>query len=131
MSGAVCGDMEVTRDVAAAVRRRTYPVAGGLRLTATATEILAAPVLPRCASTSGRPSDAVWAAAQKILDDQGGVCGLVVDRVNILGLVHRLIDRASTSGSHREGQAVALPVGIEPSMTVRGRQSRWPSRSAT
>ena len=124
ISGAVCGDMDVTLDVGGGVAPRTYPVAGALHLTATATEILASPVLPPLRiNLKVVPSDAAWAAAQKILDDKGGVCGMVVDRVDIMGLVHRLIDRGFNVRIPTEKvRAVALPVGIEPSMTVRGQR---------
>lgn len=122
ISGAVCGDMEVTLDVGGGVAPRTYPVAGALQLTATASEILAAPVLPPLRiNLKVVPSDAAWAAAQKILDDKGGLCGFVVDRVDIMGLVHRLIDRGFNVRIPTEKvRPVALPVGIEPTMTVRG-----------
>ena len=39
------------------------------------------------------PSADAWAAVQKILDDQGGVCGFVVDKVNRAGVLEGLIGK--------------------------------------
>lgn len=122
VSGAVCGDMTVTQVVNGAVRPRSYPVAARLRLTATATEIMAQPQFPTIRLNLGVvPSDASWAAAQKILDDKRGLCGFVLDRVDIMGMVKRLVDRGFNVRLPTERvKAVAMPVGIEPTMTVRG-----------
>ena len=106
ISGAVCGDMDVTQVVSGSVRPATYPVAGGLVFTATARQIIAAPRLPTTRiNLKVAPSGESWAAAQKILDDKGGVCGFVLDHVDIMGL----IKEAPRQGlqhppAHREGQ---------------------------
>jgi hypothetical protein len=46
VSGAVCGDMEITQDVSGGVKPADYPVSGGIVLTATTREILASPKFP-------------------------------------------------------------------------------------
>ena len=122
ISGAVCGDMTVRQVVSGSVRPRTYPIAGRLRLTSTATEILAEPRLPPMRlHLNVVPSAASWQAAQKILDDKTGLCGFVLDRVNVMGAVQRLVDRGFRVRLPVEKlKAVALPVGIEPTMRVRG-----------
>lgn len=122
ISGAVCGDMTVTQVVTGTVRPRTYPVSARLRLTSTATEIMAQPQFPTIRVNLGVvPAEASWQAAQKILDDRRGLCGFVLDRVDIMGLVKRLVDRGFNVRLPTERvKAVALPVAIEPTMTVRG-----------
>ena len=68
-----------------------------------------------------KPSGASWAAAQKILDDKSGVCGFVLDRVNVMAVVQRVIDRGFDIRLPTEKvKPVALPVGLNPSVTVRG-----------
>ncbi len=122
VSGAICGDMNLTQTVSGSVRPDTYPVAGGLAFAATAKEILAEPRLPPVRiKLNVLPSSESWAAAQKVLDDKGGVCGFVLDRVDVMGLVKTLIDRGFSVRLPTEKiKAVAVPVGIEPTMEVRG-----------
>ncbi|MEP7117784.1 MAG: hypothetical protein ABI880_09385 [Acidobacteriota bacterium] len=122
IGGAVCGDMDVTQKVTGTVLPRTYPVKAGLVLTSTATEILAEPRFPVIRIQLGVvPSAASWQAAQKILDDKTGVCGFVLDRVDVMGLVKRLVDRGFRVRLPTERvKAVALPVGVQPTMMVRG-----------
>ncbi|MEZ5420276.1 MAG: hypothetical protein R2708_23460 [Vicinamibacterales bacterium] len=58
---------------------------------------------------------------QKILDDKKGVCGFVLDRVDVPGVVKRLIDRGFDVRVPTERvKAVALPVGVEPTLVVQG-----------
>jgi hypothetical protein len=122
VSDAICGDMEVTREVEGSVRPDTYPVAGGLVLTATAKEILAAPRFPVLkVNLKVIPSEESWAAMQKILDEKEGVCGFVVDKVDVLGLVRKIIDKGFNVRLPTEKiRPMAVPVGIEPTMEVRG-----------
>jgi hypothetical protein len=124
VSDAVCGDMEITRDVSGGVKPASYPVSGALVLTATAKEILAEPKFPLIKiNLKVDPSDESWAAVQKILDDQEGICGYVVDKVNILKIVQGLIDKGFNVRLPTEKiKPMAIPVGIEPSMKVKGRQ---------
>ena len=122
ISGAVCGDLDVTRTVSGAVRPRTYPVSASLQLTSTDTEMLAEPAFPVIRVNLGvEPTAASWQSAQQILDDRTGVCGFVVDRINIMGIVKRLIDKGFNVRLPTEKvKAMALPVGIDPTMTVKG-----------
>ncbi len=124
VSDAVCGDMEITRDVSGGVKPASYPVSGALVLTATAEQILAEPKFPLIKiNLKIDPSDESWAAVQKILDDQEGICGYVVDKVNVLKIVQGLIDKGFNVRLPTEKiKPMAIPVGIEPSMQVKGRQ---------
>ena len=124
VSGAVCGDMEITQDVSGGVKPESYPVAGSLVLTATAREILASPRFPVIKiRLKIEPSQESWSAVEKILADKEGVCGYVVDKVNVLGIVQGLIEKGFNVRLPTEKiKPMAIPVGIEPSMQVRGKQ---------
>jgi hypothetical protein len=114
VSGAVCGDMHVQQKVSGSVKPASYPVSGGLFLSATARQILASPRFPVVkVKLKVEPSDESWAAVQKILDDKGGVCGFVVDKVNI---------HCVSRGPRRQGLRRA---------PATGRSSPWPSRWAS
>jgi hypothetical protein len=122
VSGAVCGDMEVTQEVSGGVRPDRYPVSGGLVLTATAQDILAEPRFPLIKiNLKVNPSPESWAAAQKILDDKEGTCGYVLDKVNVMGILQKLIDKGFNVRLPTEKiKPLAVPVGIDPTMRVRG-----------
>jgi hypothetical protein len=122
VAGATCGDLEVTQEVSGGVRPDTYPVAGALVLTATAEDILASPRFPKTkVNLKVAPSEESWAAVQKILDEKEGLCAYVVDKVNVLGLVQKIIDRGFNVRLPTEKiKPMAVPVGIEPTMEVRG-----------
>ncbi len=122
LGGAVCGDMHVTQSVTGTVVPRTYPVSGAVRLTATGAVIEARPELPRLrVRVNVAPSATSWAAMQQILDQKRGLCGVVLDRVDVMGAVKRLVDRGFNVRIPTERvRPVALPVAVEPTMTVRG-----------
>jgi len=122
VSGAVCGDMEVTQEVSGGVKPANYPVSGGIVLTATSREILASPKFPLIkVNLKVQPSAESWAAVQKILDEKTGMCGYVVEKVNVLKIVQGLIDRGFNVRLPTEKiKPMAIPVGIEPTMQVRG-----------
>lgn len=122
IGGAVCGDMHITQPVTGTVVPRTYPLSGALELSATDASILVRPRLPRLrVHIDVTPSAASWAAAQKVLDDKRWLCGLVLDRVDVMGVVERLITRGFDVRIPTERvTAMALPVGVEPTLLVRG-----------
>jgi hypothetical protein len=126
ISGAVCGDMEVNQDVAGNVKPDEYPVSGALQLTATARQILASPKFPVVkVNLKVDPSPESWAAVQAILDGKGGVCGYVVDKVDIRGVLEKLIGKGFNVRLPTEKiKPMAVPVGIAPTMKVRGETVR-------
>ncbi len=112
----------MSQEVSGGVRPDTYPVRGGLVLSATYQEILARPTFPRLrVNLKVVPSEQSWAAVDRILGDKGGVCGYVIDRVDVRGIVQRLVDRGFNVRLPTDKiKPVAVPVGIEPTMHVRG-----------
>jgi hypothetical protein len=123
VSGAVCGDLDVEQAVTGSVKPDSYPVAGALLLTAGSQQIMAAPKFPQIkVNLKIDPSPESWAAVQKIIDDKEGACGFVLDKVDVLKIVRGLIDRGFNVRLPTEKiKPLAVPVGIEPEMSVRGR----------
>jgi hypothetical protein len=123
VAGATCGDVEVTREVAGGVRPDTYALSGGLVLTATAKEILAQPRFPLIkVNLKVNPSQESWDSVQKILDEKEGVCGYVLDKVNVRAVLERLVNKGFNVRLPTEKiKPLAVPVGIEPTMDVRGK----------
>jgi hypothetical protein len=123
VSGAACGDLEVTQVVSGSVKPNRYPVKGTLRLEATAERILASPRFPPLkVKLEIEPSKESWAAVQAILDSKTGVCGFAVDKIDVLGLVRGIVNKGFDVRLPTEKiKPMAIPVGIEPSMNVHGR----------
>lgn len=122
VSGAVCGDMHVTQPVTGTVRPLTYPLAGALEFTATTSQIHVQPKLPPIRMhLEVVPSDESWTVVQQVLAAKRGLCGFVIDRVDILGVVKRLVDKGMNVRVPTERvKAIGLPVTVEPSFEVRG-----------
>jgi hypothetical protein len=122
VAGATCGDMEVTQEVSGGVRPDTYPVAGGLLLVATAKDILAQPRFPLIkVNLKVVPSEKSWAAVDGILGEKDGLCGYAVEKVNVRGIVQKLVDKGFNVRLPTEKiKPMAVPIGIEPTMMVKG-----------
>jgi hypothetical protein len=122
VSGAVCGDMEIHEKVTGSVKPDSYPVSGGLILTTTDRGIIATPRFPETkVRLKLEASPESWAVVQKILDDKHGVCGFVLDKVNIPGVLDGLIAKGFDVRLPTEKiKPMAIPVGIAPTMIVHG-----------
>ncbi len=123
ISGAVCGDMQVKEKVTGTVAPARYVVRGAVHLSGTGDNIVARPAFPpQRIRVQVSPSQASWAAVQQILDSKGGVCGFVLDRVDIAGAINNVLRRGFNVRlpTNRIG-SVSLPVGLSPSVTVDGR----------
>jgi hypothetical protein len=123
VAGAVCGDLDITREVEGGVKPDHYEVKGRLLLSSTAEQILFSPRFPTLTvNLKVVPSLRSWAAVEKVVADQEGVCGFVLDKVDILQVVKRIVDKGFNVRLPTERlRPVAVPVGLEPSMTIRGR----------
>jgi hypothetical protein len=122
VSGAVCGDMEVTQEVSGKVKPASYPMSGTLVLEATAQFIMARPQFPELkVRLKVDPSAESWAAVDKILAEKTGVCGYVVEKVDVRGILERIVEKGfNVKLPVHKIKPLAVPVGIEPTMTVRG-----------
>jgi hypothetical protein len=122
IAGALCGDMTLVQTVSGTVTPRTYPISGALLLETSESGFVVRPRLPRLrVHFDVVPSDQSWADLKKVLDDKRGLCGFVLDRVDVLGAVKRVVDRGFNARIPTERlPAVALPVRMEPTLLVRG-----------
>lgn len=122
IGGAVCGDMQMREVVTGTVVPATYRLSGSLLLSTTEDAIMVTPRLPSLrVKIRVRPSQASWALVQKVLDDKRGVCGFVLDRVNIRESLEELFTRGFDVRLPIERvKPLALPVGLARTMEVRG-----------
>lgn len=122
IGSAVCGDMRMREVVTGTVVPATYRLSGSLLLSTTTDAIVVTPRLPSLrVKIRVQPTPASWALVQKTLDDKGGVCGFVLDRVNIRESLEGLFARGFDVRLPIERvKPFALPVGIAQTMAVRG-----------
>ncbi len=123
VSSAVCGDLDITRDVAGAVKPARYPVSGKLVLSADEERIVATPRFPEITiRLEVVPSPESWAKVKAILDEKTGVCGFVLEKVDVLSIVRGLVARGFNVDLPTEKlKPMAVPVAIEPTILVRNR----------
>lgn len=122
IGNAVCGDMQMREVVTGTVVPATYRLSGTLLLSSTDDAIVVTPRLPSLrVKVRVQPSKASWALVQKVLDDKRGLCGFVLDRVNIRESLEGLFTRGFDVRLPIERvKPLALPVGIAKTMEVRG-----------
>lgn len=123
VSGAVCGDMDVTRDVGGSVKQLTLDAKGTLALASAGGQIL---VRPRFPETRIRlevvPSAQSWASVQALLDEKGGVCGYVLDKVDIPKVLENVLGKGfSVKLPVEKLKPMAVPIGIQEDLAVAGR----------
>jgi hypothetical protein len=123
VAGAVCGDLDIKREVTGSVKPDRYAVGGTLVLSSTAREIVLSPRFPTLTvNLKVVPSAESWAAVEKIVAEKEGVCGFVLGKVDVLPSVRRIVDKGFNVRLPTEKlRPMAVPVGIEPSMTIRGK----------
>lgn len=122
LGSAVCGDMQMQEVVTGTVVPATYQLSGTLLLSSTEDAIIVTPRLPSLrVKIRVQPTQASWDLVQKVLDDKRGVCGFVLDRVNIRESLEELFARGFDVRLPIEKvKPLALPVGIARTMDVRG-----------
>lgn len=132
VAGAVCGDMHVVEQVGGTVKPRSYRASAAVKVAATDSAIVLTPrISPLRLHIQVEPSRASWAKVRTLLESKGGLCGFVVDRVNILESLEQLMARGFNVRVPVERvKAVALPVGIEPTFVVRGESVQVGIRAA-
>jgi len=121
ISGMVCGDMELKETVTGTVTPATYRLTGALHLSTTDDAIVLTPRIPPMRiRVHVVPSKASWAKVQAVLDEKGGVCGFVLDRVDIPGSLEEFLAKGFEVRLPTEKlKPWTLPIGLASSLTIR------------
>ena len=122
LGGAVCGDMEVRETVTGTVVPATYNLTGSLQLAGADHTLIVRPRVPaQRIRVRVTPSKASWEKVRAILESKGGVCGFVLDRVNIEGALQELLSQGFNVRLPTDRlQPIALPVGLTQTIDVDG-----------
>lgn len=125
VAGAVCGDLDLRERVSGSVKPATYDLSGTLSFSAQGAEIVATPRFPETKlQLRVEPSKASWAAIDRILARQTGLCGWVLEQVDLKKLLAKEFSQ--------KGFGVKLPLdkirpfefpaGLSDSVEVRGKR---------
>lgn len=103
VAGVACGDMDVTQKVSGNVIPAKYLVSGKLHLAMQGNQIVSTPDFPETRMRIRvTPSKKSWAAIDSLLEAKRGVCGWVLDKVDVPTLLKGLVEE--------KGFNVKLPV---------------------
>ena len=88
VADAACGDMDLTQRLTGSVIPSKYVVKGRMTLAIQGTQIVCTPDFPETKLLIRvKPSKASWAAVDSILAEKRGVCGWVLDKVDVPSLL--------------------------------------------
>jgi hypothetical protein len=124
LAKAVCGDLDVTEPVSGSVRPDRYVLAGTLALTTRDGEIVGTPRFPETkVQLRVRPSAETWRRVDALLESKRGLCGWVLDRVDVKGILAHEVEQKGFGVKlplHKI-QPFRFPAGLRESVVVRGR----------
>ena len=91
-------------------------------LAASTQQILASPQFPPIkVNLKVEPSSESWQKVRDLIESKGGLCGFVLDKVDVPGILERLVGKGFNVRLPTEKlKPMAIPVGIAPTMDVRG-----------
>ena len=116
-----CGDMDVTRVVSGDVIPARYVVAGTLQLGMRGSQIVCTPKFPPTQiRIRVEPSKASWATIDSLLAEKQGVCGFVLDKVDVPSILKRITEEKGFNVRlpvHKI-RPFTIPAGIRDSVTV-------------
>ena len=114
VAGLTCGDLDITQKVTGDVIPDHYVVAGSVGLVVKGRQVVAALRFPETRwRIRVKASKESWDAIHKILDEKKGVCGWVLEKVDVPNLLKNL--------SEEKGFNVRLPIDkIKPAVIPAG-----------
>jgi hypothetical protein len=131
---AVCGDLDVREHVSGSVKPARYVLTGTLALEALGAEIVGTPRFPETkVKLRVTPSQQSWAAIDRVLESKRGLCGWVLDRVDVKKL---LAERVEEKGFDvklplHKIKPFRFPAGLSDSVEVRGKPIGLDVRAGT
>jgi hypothetical protein len=124
IAGLTCGDLDITQKVTGTIIPDNYMVTGALSLANRGRRIVATLQFPETRwRIRVRPSKESWDAIHAILEEKQGVCGWVLDKVNVPALLTNLTEENGFSVKLplNDIRPIVLPAGVRDSVTVGGR----------
>lgn len=121
VAGLTCGDMDVTEKLTATVVPANYTVSGSMSLAVVDNAILCTPVFPETRiRLRVQPSREAWATVNALLEEKHGVCGWVLDKVDVPGILEGIIQEKGINVKLPVDKIrpFLIPAGVQDSLTV-------------
>lgn len=118
-----CGDLDITQKVSGNVIPASYLLSGALTLKIRGHDVVGALVFPETRLRIRiKPSKESWDAIQAILDEKHGVCGWVLDKVDVPKLLTNLVEEKGFNVRLPVDKIkpFLLPAGVRDSVNVGG-----------
>jgi len=131
IAGAVCGDVDVTREITASVPRRGHTLAGALRLAVEEGALVARSefedvelLLPI------EPSAEAWRVVDELVASRGALCRAALARVDVKQKIRELLQRGVRVTIPRRllERTLRLPLVVERELALPGRALRIDAR---
>jgi hypothetical protein len=119
-----CGDLDITQKVTGNVIPADYTISGSMVLQKQGRRVISSPHFPETRlRLRVKPSKESWDAIHAILEEKKGVCGWVLDKVNVPKILTNLTEEKGFNVKLplNKIKPVVIPAGIRDSVTVGGR----------
>ena len=134
VAGLTCGDLDITQKVTGNVIPGDYNVSGVMALVIHGRRVKSALRFPETRlRLRVKPSQESWDAINAILEEKHGVCGWVLDKVDVPNILTNLAEEKGFSVKLPldKLKPVLLPAGIQDSVTVGGKTLAISARTNT
>jgi hypothetical protein len=119
-----CGDMDITQKVSGSVIPSSYDVSGTLAFAIQGNKVVATPTFPETKlNIRVNPSQESWDAINAILEEKSGVCGWVLEKVDVPNLLKNLVENKGFNVKLplSKIKPFAFPAGVSDSVKVGGK----------
>jgi hypothetical protein len=121
LAGATCGDMDVTQKVSGNVIPTTYTVSGALTLGFEGRQVIGVPTFPETRlNIRVKPSQETWKAIDALLEEKDGLCGWVLDKVNVPNILTNVVEKKGFNVKLplQKIKPLVLPAGLSETVKV-------------
>jgi len=119
-----CGDLDITETVTADVVPSSYVIGGTLGLALDGNHVIATPRFPETRiRIRVAPTKQSWATIDRILAEKHGVCGWLLDKVDVPAILRRVVEEKGFNVTLplSKVKAFRIPAGVSDSLTVKDR----------
>lgn len=125
LAGAVCGDLDLTREVEGSVAPVSFRLNGEFLLQAQGDSLVATPRFPDVKlKLQVEPAASTWEMLDELVKQQGAVCRAVLRKVDVAQKLKELVGRGfPVTLSRKLWKPLRLPAGLQQQVDVPGERS--------